>query len=140
MATTAVALVSLLATVAGTAGERAAHAQEQPAFKDLRSQRAITGDVVAGQTLAGACSACHGEQGIGISPSFPNLAGQSATYLYVQLASFKGGQRSDPVMAPMAAPLADDDMRHLAAWFASLPPRNTDMTANVHFRPIADIS
>src|SRR3546814_1769057 len=54
---------------------------------------------------------------------FPNLAGQSATYLYVQLKSFHGGQRRNPVMAPMAAALDDAAMRDLATYFASLPAK-----------------
>src|SRR6516164_39732 len=31
------------------------------------------------------CSACHGEQGVSVSPDYPNLAGQSGTAIYKQL-------------------------------------------------------
>ena len=115
-------------------GMAAAHAREAPAaaasaparpapLLDLRRQAAIAGDARAGKAKAAVCAACHGPQGIAIAPNFPNLAGQSATYLYVQLAMFKHGQRSDPVMSGQAAALSDADMRNLAAYFASLPPR-----------------
>jgi cytochrome c553 len=111
---------------AGLAGCLVAAASASPGATtvlDLRRQQPIAGDAQAGKASSKICSACHGERGLGISPTFPNLAGQSITYLYVQLKTFKGGQRSDPVMAPMAAPLGDADMRNLAAYFASLPPK-----------------
>jgi len=92
-------------------------------FLDLRGQPPIQGDAVAGAGKAAVCTACHGPQGIAVAPNFPNLAGQSATYLYVQLEQFHHGQRKDPVMTGQAAPLSDTDMRDLASHFASLPPK-----------------
>jgi cytochrome c553 len=93
------------------------------AFLDLREQVPIQGDAAAGAGKAAVCAACHGPQGVAIAPNFPNLAGQSATYLYVQLEQFHQGQRSDPVMSAQAAPLSDADMRDLASHFASLAPK-----------------
>lgn len=93
---------------------------------DLRRQAPVAGDVQAGKAAAAVCGACHGPDGIAVAPNFPNLAGQSATYLYVQLKTFKGGQRNDPVMTAMAATLDDASMRDLAAYFASLPPKRAD--------------
>lgn len=90
---------------------------------DVRRQQPISGDAEAGRAASKVCSACHGERGIGIAPTFPNLAGQSATYTYVQLKTFKDGQRNDPVMGPLTAPLGDADMRNLAAYYASLPAK-----------------
>jgi cytochrome c553 len=93
----------------------------QAGILDLRRQQPITGDAQAGQALSAVCSACHGTNGVGIAPNFPNLAGQSATYLYVQLKTFKEGERSDPVMGAMVASIGEADMRNLAAYYASLP-------------------
>ncbi|OOG56926.1 cytochrome C [Rhodanobacter sp. C03] len=93
------------------------------AWTDLRQQQPITGDAQAGLAKSAVCAACHGPQGLAIAPNFPNLAGQSATYLYVQLKTFKGGQRSDPIMSGQAATLSDADMRNLAAYYSSLPPK-----------------
>lgn len=93
------------------------------AFLDLRGQMPIQGDASAGAAKATVCAACHGPQGVAIAPNFPNLAGQSATYLYVQLKQFHGGQRTDPIMSGQAAPLDDTDMRDLASHFASLAPK-----------------
>jgi cytochrome c553 len=124
----AVALaVAGVAPALAAAGEAAADGDAAPAtaaasFLDLRREPVVAGDAKAGQALSEVCSACHGPAGMGIAPNFPNLAGQSATYLYVQLRAFKGGQRSDPVMAPMVAALDDAAMRDLAAYYASLSP------------------
>src|SRR3546814_5643826 len=83
----------------------------------------INGDALAGAGKAAVCAACHGAQGVAIAPTFPNLAGQSATYLYVQLKEFHDGGRNDPVMTAQAAPLSDVDMRDLASYYASLAPK-----------------
>ncbi|HKZ11314.1 MAG TPA: c-type cytochrome [Rhodanobacteraceae bacterium] len=92
-----------------------------PQFDDLRKQAPVHGDAAAGATKAAPCAACHGAKGIAVAPNFPNLAGQSETYLYVQLRAFKDGARVNAVMQPLAKALTDQDMRNLAAHFASLP-------------------
>lgn len=78
------------------------------------------GDAAAGKAKAGMCAACHGANGVSAVPMYPNLAGQKEAYLVKQLKAFKAGTRKDPVMGPMAAPLSDDDMANLAAYFSSL--------------------
>lgn len=90
---------------------------------DLRRMQPVSGDAQAGAGKAAVCAACHGPQGVAIAPNFPNLAGQSATYLYVQLKEFHDGQRSDPVMSGQAAALSDADMRDLASYYAALAPK-----------------
>jgi len=92
-------------------------------FFDARRQSPIQGNAHDGEGKATVCAACHGLKGIAVAPNFPNLAGQSATYLYLQLKQFKGGQRSDAIMSAQAASLSDTDMRNLASYFASLPPK-----------------
>ena len=42
------------------------------------------------------CSTCHGAQGIGVSPTFPNLAAQTPQYLEAQLKAFRDRSRADP--------------------------------------------
>jgi len=79
------------------------------------------GDAEAGRTKSTACAACHGEDGMGIAPNYPVLAGQHAEYLAHALRQYKSGVRTNPIMAPFVASLTDDDIDDLAAWFASLP-------------------
>ena len=69
---------------------------------------------------AQSCAACHGANGISTSPSWPTLAGQHEDYLVHALQQYRNGERSDPVMAPMAAVLDDADVRLLARYFAGL--------------------
>lgn len=66
------------------------------------------------------CQGCHGADGISAVPTYPNLAGQKEAYLVKQMKAFKDGTRSDPTMNAMAAPLSDEDIAHLAAYYASL--------------------
>jgi len=102
-----------------------------PPFDDLRNQMPIHGDAAVGAAKAAACAACHGPKGIAVAPTFPNLAGQSATYLYVQLRAFKDGARVNAVMQPLAKALTDQDMRNLAAHFVSLPGKSAARATQV---------
>jgi cytochrome c553 len=77
------------------------------------------GDAAAGKTKAAACGACHGVDGNSASGQFPKLAGQNASYIVEQLSDFKSGKRANPIMAPMAKGLSDQDMQDVAAYFAS---------------------
>ena len=65
-----------------------------------------------------ACAACHGIDGNSPAGMFPNLAGQNARYLYLQLKDFKEGRRKDPAMSPMVAGLEKKDMLALAQYFS----------------------
>ena len=80
---------------------------------------AAEGNIEAGKAKSGMCAACHGANGLSASPNFPNLAGQHADYIAKQLKSFKDGNRTDAMMAPMAAGLSNQDMADLGAFFAS---------------------
>jgi cytochrome c553 len=77
-------------------------------------------DLARGRQIAsGVCVACHGADGNSTIPANPILAGQVADYIARQLAAFKSGARPSPIMQGMASPLSPDDMRNVAAWFAS---------------------
>lgn len=78
-------------------------------------------DPVAGKAKAQTCFACHGENGISISPEIPNLAAQPPLSITYQLIQFRGQQRKGGAMEALAAPLSDQDMRDIAAYYASLP-------------------
>lgn len=77
------------------------------------------GDATAGQAKSGTCAGCHGTDGNSVAPNFPKLAGQHENYLFKQLHDFKSGKRKDPTMAAMVAPLSEQDMTNLAAYFSS---------------------
>jgi cytochrome c553 len=72
----------------------------------------------AGQT----CVACHGNDGVGIMPEYPNLAGQHEDYIANSLRGYKSGQRKNPIMAGMAAPLSEQDILELARYYSAQKP------------------
>ena len=78
------------------------------------------GESAPGFEKAAACAACHGQNGISVSPPWPTLAGQHEEYLVHALNQYRDGSRKDPVMSPMAAPLTDEDVKLLAKYFSSL--------------------
>lgn len=74
---------------------------------------------------APACVRCHGEQGRGVPPLFPPLAGQHRQYLEKELQRFRDGDRhNDPIglMRSVAEGLSDDDIHAVSVFFASLAP------------------
>jgi cytochrome c553 len=86
----------------------------------LAAGNAMAGDAAAGKAKAATCVACHGAEGISSNAMWPNLAGQQDQYLIKQMKAFRDGDRKDPVMAPMAAALSDEDIENLAAYYAGL--------------------
>jgi cytochrome c553 len=84
-------------------------------------QRIGSGDPVQGKRKIKAenCQECHGEFGVGLSPSAPKLAGQYADYIVKQLRNFQSGERKHPVMTVMAEALTEDDRFDIAAFYSS---------------------
>lgn len=81
------------------------------------------GSADAGKGKIAMCSACHGANGVGIGPTFPNLAGQKADYMVLQLKAFKDGSRKGgnaAQMVGMVAALSEQDMADISAYYASL--------------------
>jgi len=77
------------------------------------------GSAAAGQSKSTPCVACHGVDGNSVNGEWPTLAGQHPQYIIKQLKAFKAGARQNPLMTPMAAPLSEQDMEDLAAYFSS---------------------
>ena len=102
------AAVAVAVAVGATRGAPA-QAEDAAAKPDLAKAQQIVNQV---------CSACHGADGNSPTPPNPNLAGQQADYIALQLAHFKSGIRSNPIMAGMAAALSPEDMRSLGAYFS----------------------
>ncbi|SEL87613.1 Cytochrome c553 [Colwellia chukchiensis] len=104
--------------------DMAAYFADPAAVAHIKSRKvapsaAITDEVIAGKAKAATCAACHGNDGNSPVAIYPKLAGQNAQYLVKQLQEFKSGARKDPVMAPMAAALSDQDMQEIASYFAA---------------------
>ena len=81
---------------------------------------AAEADLQAGRARARTCTVCHGEYGISLLPTAPNLAGQPEIYLAEQLKAYRSGKRSNEIMSVVAKPLTDAEIADLSAWFASI--------------------
>ena len=102
------------AAVAVVLAAAAAAQETAPAKTDLAK---------AQQTATQICAACHGPDGNSATSANPNLAGQHADYITVQLAHFKAGIRVNAIMQGMVANLSDDNIRALGVYFSQQKPR-----------------
>lgn len=86
----------------------------------LAAAPAKAGNAERGREKSAICQACHGVDGNGIGMDmYPVLAGQFADYLEHSMRAYKTGAREDVVMRGFAAPLSEQDIKDLAAWYAS---------------------
>jgi cytochrome c553 len=67
------------------------------------------------------CSGCHGENGKPVDKTVPNIWGQQAGYIYIQLRDFKRGDRKSGIMQPIAAGFERNDMLAIAEYFSNKP-------------------
>lgn len=75
-------------------------------------------DPAKGEAAAATCVACHTADGSRGTPENPILQGQFAEYLANQLKHFRSGKRESAVMQGMAAILSEEDIPHVAAFYA----------------------
>jgi cytochrome c553 len=77
-------------------------------------------DIAKGQAKSTeVCGACHTNDGSRGSPANPILQGQHPDYIVKQLTEFKNDKRSNPVMKGFASTLTEQDMKNVAAFYAS---------------------
>lgn len=88
-------------------------------FRGMNATLPVTGNPQAGKTKAAACASCHSEDGNTENAMFPRLAGQYESYIIRALKDYKSGARSNPIMMGFAFTLSDEDMKDVAAYYAS---------------------
>lgn len=79
----------------------------------------VKGDAKKGEAVAQVCQSCHVADGSRGAPTYPILQGQIPQYIVKQLAEFKDGKRQNAIMNGMAAALSEEQMRDVAAFYAS---------------------
>ena len=95
----------------------------------LAGNASAKGDAAAGANKAKPCTACHGTDGnANQDQQYPRLAGQYADYIARALHEYKTSDRKNAIMAGMAAPLSDQDIDDIAAYFASQPGKLHDLS------------
>jgi cytochrome c553 len=104
-------LLSLSAVLVASVTTFSVHAQE------------LQGDAKAGEKKNAMCIGCHGI--VGYQASFPEIhkvpkiSGQGAKYIASALTAYKKGERRHPTMRGVAAPLSDQDIADLAAYYSA---------------------
>jgi len=78
-------------------------------------------DIAAGKAkVQEVCYACHGLDGISLSPDIPNLKGQKEAYILKAINYYKSGERKNPIMSSVASTISEADAENVAAYFSSL--------------------
>lgn len=113
------------------AWSQALRAAGNDAGKDAASEADKRGATIAASgngAGAMACVSCHatggspGAAGAAVpAGAFPSLVGMPAEYLAKQLFDYREGRRVDPVMAPIAKALKDDEVAAVARYYAGQP-------------------
>lgn len=91
------------------------------------------------------CGACHGQNGVPVNGVTPIIWGQQGNYLYKELHDYHSGERSNPIMSPLAKNFSLQDLRSVADYFAAktwparqgsaaagLPPEGSAMCKACH--------
>jgi cytochrome c553 len=89
------------------------------------SADAPAGDPARGAHLAYTCFGCHGIADYrNAYPNYrvPRLGGQHAAYIIAALAEYRAGTRTHPTMKGQASSLSEQDVRDIAAFFATKTP------------------
>lgn len=115
----AITSLAIAATALSTMAVRDAHSATlivppDPSTKDTK------------ELVNTACSKCHGQYGVSISPLFPILAAQLPGYIESELKLFRIRGRSDPrgraFMWGIARGLTDEQIKGVAQYFSKQPP------------------
>ncbi|MCC5886884.1 MAG: c-type cytochrome [Gammaproteobacteria bacterium] len=92
----------------------------------LLAALALTGctrgsDISGGAALAeeAGCVACHGLNGRGTAPTFPNINGQHASYMFDQLKRYRSGERVNVIMNEQVKLLSNAELDLLARYYAA---------------------
>lgn len=70
--------------------------------------------------LVKACSVCHGNDGQGLTESFPNIGGQNKAYLLSALRAYNNGTRIETRMNAMLKDLPDTQLEALADYYSKM--------------------
>jgi len=75
-----------------------------------------------GRTRSQSCTRCHGRSGMGALAKSVGWEQPVAEFIVKQLTELREGKRVHTVMSSIAAPLSDQDIALIAAWYQSVSP------------------
>ena len=76
----------------------------------------------AGRALAASCATCHGTNGNSVDGVPPSLAGRNSSELFQTMKDFQAGKRPATIMHQQARGYTDDQLKLIAAYYASVKP------------------
>lgn len=86
---------------------------------DAGAESPAAPDPEVGRTLAATCTACHGQDGNSLVPSYPSIAGQNFRYLVRQMKLMRDDGRPAGLMEGQLDNHTDQEIEHLAAYYES---------------------
>ena len=89
------------------------------ALTALFATGAYAADIEAGRQKSASCVGCHGVDGNSDSPVNPDMAGQKEQYLVTTMLDYKSGKRQHSLMQAILAPMSEEDIRDMAAFYSS---------------------
>ncbi len=118
-------MAGLAATLdkAGVASVALYYASQKPVGRG----KPEAGDAAAGESLAAGCTSCHGEKGNSGDSKMPSLAGQDAESLVAALKAYRDGGRQNDLMKGAVAPMSDQDIQNVAAYFSVQEPKGANV-------------
>lgn len=78
------------------------------------------GNPELGKIKSPSCVYCHGPKGQAVNPSYPNLQGQNAQYLFESMKAYQRGDRTGALADMMQAQLSklnEQDLKDIAAYY-----------------------
>lgn len=124
------AAMAVAAAAASLLVSGAAFAQQAPAAAATVAPSA--GNAQRGSQLAYTCYGCHGIPDYrNAYPTYhvPKLGGQHAAYIVASLTEYRNGARPHPTMRGQAMAMTDQEIRDVAAYFATQNPVKSDGNA-----------
>jgi cytochrome c553 len=102
-------------------------------FTAAATAQAVKADAAAGEKKAAMCIGCHGIPGYQASfpevHKVPMISGQGAKYIAAALGEYQKGERKHPTMRGIAAPLTEQDIADLAAFYEQQPKETATLPA-----------
>ncbi|GAB5451260.1 MAG: hypothetical protein Hals2KO_15880 [Halioglobus sp.] len=86
----------------------------------LMGTTALAEDFTVNRLLASQCAQCHGTNGYAVG-GFEEIAGEEAGDMYEDLTDMKGEDSPENIMDHQALGYTDDQIRRIAAYYATLP-------------------
>jgi len=89
---------------------------------DIRSQLLSEKLIKMGRAKSQSCTRCHGRSGMAALAKSIDWEQSIAEFVVKQLTELREGTRIHAVMSSVAAPLSDQDIALIAAWYQSVSP------------------